>query len=591
MYLMHIMMKFFFKVILIAILSTPFSAQAKAVFNITPSLINITIPSGGSATVSYSVVNNTSKTVNQIGVNPAYQTNGNPAGITLQNDTCSGATLIPKATCAFTTFISGANQPSSFILRPRVCGYNGVVCSVPLGGNEVTVGVTAAPAAPISTGVSVTSVNPSNTSVAVTTNQIVINFNTAMNPSTLNSTSVSVVQNGTSTNLISSCTPSAGGTSFACFMNASLANNVQYNVTVNTQALATSGKALSPAFTTSFFTQALIAGDGTTHTYYVNSSNAVSISTSGGTFTPITFSSGSPTGTVILIAGNGNGNMFFATSTNQIWQNSAGGAFSASTVTSGPFTGNIVQLGGSGSTGSMYFATSTGQVWGGQNGAAFAQSTIIGGAVSGTISQITGDGVSVACFLTTANQTYCGFFNSFTLNTFSGGTLSGNIIRLTGIVNATSPIDVSFYTSSNQLWVQSNPGGNVFNLATFTGGQPSGIIQQMASNGNGGISFVTTTNQTWDNGAGGSVFSPVANTGTIVGQATGMDGNEGYTYFSTSSNQLFEQSTTTYAPLSVGFSGGISAFSGSGGYMYFVTLNNQIWANNLGGTFAQVSHP
>jgi hypothetical protein len=43
--------------------------------------------------------------------------------------------------------------------------------------------------------------------------------------------------------------------------------------------------------------------------------------------------------------------------------------------------------------------------------------------------------------------------------------------------------------------------------------------------------------------------------------------------------------------LSVGFSGGISAFSGSGGYMYFVTLNNQIWANDLGGTFAQVTHP
>jgi hypothetical protein len=589
---MHIMIKKAFQILLIAILAIPFSVQAKAVFNITPSATTVNVPSGGSATVSYSVVNNTSRTVNQIVVNPAYQTGGNSAGITLQTDTCSGATLATNATCAFTTLISGANQPASFMLRPRVCGYNGTVCSVPLGGNEVAVAVAVSvPVVTPPSSVSVTSVNPSNTSVAVTTNQIVINFNTAMNPSTLNNSSVSVAQSGTSTNLISSCTALGGNTSFACFLNASLTNNEQYNVIVNTQAKAASGIALSPAFSTSFFTQALIAGDGTTHTYFVNSSNAVSVSTSGGTFTPITFTGGTPTGTVILLAGNGSGRMYFATSTNQIWQNTAGGAFSASTFTSGPFTGNIVQLGGSGSTGSMYFATSTGQVWGAQSGAAFAQSTISGGAVSGTVSQITGDGVSVACFLTTANQTYCGFFNGFTLNTFTGGTLSGNIIRLTGIVNATSPIDVSFYTSSNQLWVQSNPGSNSFNLATFTGGQPTGIIQQMASNGNGGIAFVTTTNQTWDNGVGGSVFSPVTNTGTIVGQATGMAGNEGFTYFSTSSNQLFEQSTTTFAPLTVGFNGGISAFSGSGGFMYFVTLNNEIWANNVGSTFAQVTHP
>jgi hypothetical protein len=584
---MHKLLKQCFNLMLAVLVLIPFSVQAKAkaVFIITPSLTNISVLPGNTGTVSYSVVNNTSRVINQISVGAAYETNGNPTGINLQSDTCSGSTLAPRATCAFTVIISGSNQPNSFQVRPRVCGFNGTVCSVPLNNFIVAVVV---PAAPAGTPVTVTSVNPSNTSVAVTTSQIVINFNAAMNPASINSSSVQVVQSGTSTNLISSCTESTpDGLSFACSFNSSLTTNQQYNVTVDAGVKSTAGGALAQNFTTNFLTAALIAGDGTTNTYYVNNANVLSISTSAGAFTPVTFSGGSPTGTIILLAGNGAGRMYFATSTNQIWQNSAGSAFTQSTT--GAFTGNIIQLGGSGSTGDMYYATSTGQVWGSAGGAAFTQATV-NGPITGTISQITGDGVAVACFMTTTNLAFCGFFNNFTPVTYSGGSLSGNIIRLTGIVNSSSPIDVSFYTSSNQLWQQSAPGSSVFDLVTFTGTQPTGIIQQMASNGNGAIIFVTTTNQVWSN-HNTSTFTPETVNGAITGAASAMAGNGGFTYFSTSTNQLFQESTTSFNPITVGFSGAISQFAGSGGFMYFVTLNNQIWANNSGGTYSQLTHP
>lgn len=101
------------------------------ILGIVPSVNPVTLKANSQTLVTYAVTNNAGTDTGII-VNPTYQTNGQPSGITLTNDSCTGSSLMPGGTCTFGILINGANQPSSFYIKPQVCAFNGQVCSVPV---------------------------------------------------------------------------------------------------------------------------------------------------------------------------------------------------------------------------------------------------------------------------------------------------------------------------------------------------------------------------------------------------------------------------------------------------------------------------
>ena len=103
----------------------------------------------------------------------------------------------------------------------------------------------------------------------------------------------------------------------------------------------------------------------------------------------------------------------------------------------------------------------------------------------------------------------------------------------------------------------------------------------MASDGNGNLFFATTTNQLWGNANSAPYSQVTISGGAISGLVSNIGGINGYTYFTTSGNQLFQHSTTNFSPLTLNYTGAISQFAGSGGYMYFVTVTNLIWQNQM----------
>jgi DNA-binding beta-propeller fold protein YncE len=113
---------------------------AEAVLSIVPELTTANLNLTGIATITFTVTNNTKHPINQLTVDTTNESTVNSSGITLINNTCVGATLPPNTSCTFQSLLNGGvGQPESFILRPKVCGYNGLVCSVPLASNIVQV--------------------------------------------------------------------------------------------------------------------------------------------------------------------------------------------------------------------------------------------------------------------------------------------------------------------------------------------------------------------------------------------------------------------------------------------------------------------
>lgn len=110
----------------------PLSVFAKPILIIVPDVKKITVAPGSSGSVNYTVTNNTTKTVTHLTVQPGFNTNGNPAGISLPSNNCAAAVLTPGASCTFQVLIQEKGQPSSFTLSPRVCAYNDAVCSQPV---------------------------------------------------------------------------------------------------------------------------------------------------------------------------------------------------------------------------------------------------------------------------------------------------------------------------------------------------------------------------------------------------------------------------------------------------------------------------
>lgn len=100
------------------------------------STASIIIPTSGSASLSYTVTNNVTKSVNNLQITPGYQATG-VISASVSNNTCTGS-LAASASCTFTVTIQGVTAGASRLM-PRVCVLNGLNCSVPINTNRVTV--------------------------------------------------------------------------------------------------------------------------------------------------------------------------------------------------------------------------------------------------------------------------------------------------------------------------------------------------------------------------------------------------------------------------------------------------------------------
>lgn len=113
-------------------------AFAAAILSIVPSsTAAITIPSSGTTSLSYTVTNNSSKSVSDLYITPDFNATALLTGSVSSNG-CTGS-LAAGASCTFTDNITGGGSAGAIRLMPRVCVFNGLNCSVPVLANRVTV--------------------------------------------------------------------------------------------------------------------------------------------------------------------------------------------------------------------------------------------------------------------------------------------------------------------------------------------------------------------------------------------------------------------------------------------------------------------
>lgn len=116
---------------------------ATAVLNIVPnSTTAIDLPFERESSLDYTVTNNTTKTINHIAINPSFNMTANLVDTEISNNTCN-QTLASNSNCTFTVKITGKAESGSVTLSPRVCGFSGLVCSVPIASNRIPVNLTA----------------------------------------------------------------------------------------------------------------------------------------------------------------------------------------------------------------------------------------------------------------------------------------------------------------------------------------------------------------------------------------------------------------------------------------------------------------
>lgn len=117
-------------------------AYAKAILGIVPTsttLRSIKIASNGSTTLIYTVTNNTKIPLNQLIIDPYYNTNSS-LSLTVQNNHCTG-TLASGASCTFELLIKGSGRTITATLMPRVCEFNSATCSVPILSNRMSLSI------------------------------------------------------------------------------------------------------------------------------------------------------------------------------------------------------------------------------------------------------------------------------------------------------------------------------------------------------------------------------------------------------------------------------------------------------------------
>lgn len=121
------------------------TAQSAPIIDILPSSSNpIVMAPSGFTYLTYTAKNNTSRTLSTITIDPAYGVTNNSLKIFLTSNECGNVTLPPGGICSFAVSMQGINQTTQFNLMPRVCAYNGAVCSTTTLNNRVNIMVTQA---------------------------------------------------------------------------------------------------------------------------------------------------------------------------------------------------------------------------------------------------------------------------------------------------------------------------------------------------------------------------------------------------------------------------------------------------------------
>jgi 6-phosphogluconolactonase (cycloisomerase 2 family) len=101
--------------------------QGITAFSITPLTAHTTVQSTGETSVQYTITNNATASIPNLSITPGWNSTG--VNLSLSNDYCSGQTLVQGGSCTFNISIPGENQPNSFSIQPKVCGFNGMLCS------------------------------------------------------------------------------------------------------------------------------------------------------------------------------------------------------------------------------------------------------------------------------------------------------------------------------------------------------------------------------------------------------------------------------------------------------------------------------
>ena len=125
------------KIVTLILLSSASMSFATSIFTINPEVSRLSVSSNGNTSALYTATNNSTATVPSLSILPNYLSRGN--NLSLFNDTCSGTTLVAGGSCSFRVLIPGAHQPANFIVSPKVCGFNGLVCSLPSNSLNITV--------------------------------------------------------------------------------------------------------------------------------------------------------------------------------------------------------------------------------------------------------------------------------------------------------------------------------------------------------------------------------------------------------------------------------------------------------------------
>jgi hypothetical protein len=125
--------------------------MASSITTVTPTVILNIVPSSSSTLtlapyagtyLTYTVSNNTSKTtIRQLIIDSNYGISNALLQLTVTNDHCTAASLSPGKSCTFDLLIRSTGASGSIKLMPKVCGFNGIPCSIPIEGNRVTVNV------------------------------------------------------------------------------------------------------------------------------------------------------------------------------------------------------------------------------------------------------------------------------------------------------------------------------------------------------------------------------------------------------------------------------------------------------------------
>ncbi len=131
----------------IFVLASTQALAGQPIMIITPNMTSVDLPNSGTATVSYTVTNNTPQNQKQFSIFADSNISDKAAkkAISVQNNTCTGV-VSPQQSCGFDILLtSNSNLKSNFVLSPKVCAYNNLVCSEPDVQNRVQVNLVNAP--------------------------------------------------------------------------------------------------------------------------------------------------------------------------------------------------------------------------------------------------------------------------------------------------------------------------------------------------------------------------------------------------------------------------------------------------------------